>query len=69
MRDAAHRVDPHLLRHRDIGAAGISRDQRAARLPEVAFGIEMQHTHKYKKTTTISYLYWHCNKRLYHHFY
>ena len=43
MRDAAHRIDPHLLRHGDIGAARIGRDQRAARLPEVAFGIEMQH--------------------------
>ena len=43
MRDAAYRIDPHLLGHGDIGAAWIGRDQRAARLPEVAFGVEMQH--------------------------
>src|SRR5439155_25068192 len=33
----------HLLRHGDISAVRIGRDQRAARLPEIAFGIEMQH--------------------------
>src|SRR5437899_11563450 len=27
----------------DVGAAGVGHDQRTARLPEVAFGIEMQH--------------------------
>src|SRR6266851_7564910 len=43
MRDAARRIDPHLVRHGDIGATRIGRYQRAARLPEVAFGIEMQH--------------------------
>ena len=43
MRDAARRIDPHLLRHGGIGTARIGRYQRAARLPEVAFGIEMQH--------------------------
>ena len=43
MRNADCRIDPHLVRHGDVGAARIGRDQRAARLPEVAFGIEMQH--------------------------
>src|SRR6266513_1947724 len=43
MRDAARRKDPHLLRHGDVGAAWIGRYERTARLPEVAFGIQMQH--------------------------
>jgi hypothetical protein len=43
MRYSGHGVDPHLVRHGDLRAAGVSHDQRAACLPEVAFSIEMQH--------------------------
>src|SRR5271167_2537752 len=43
MRHAAHGIDPRLVRHGDVGAARVGHDQRTARLPEVAFGIEMQH--------------------------
>jgi len=47
VRHAAHRVEPHLVRHGNVGAARIGRDQGAARLPEVAFGVEMQHFRAY----------------------
>src|SRR5438046_839830 len=43
----AHRIDPDFVRHGDVAAAGIGRNQRTARLPEVAFGIEMQHLRAY----------------------
>src|SRR6516165_2877613 len=43
MRHSADGIDPHLVRHSDVGAARIGRYQRTARLPEIAFGIEMQH--------------------------
>jgi hypothetical protein len=33
---------PHLVRHGDVGAAGVGHYQRTARLPEVALGIEME---------------------------
>src|ERR1700731_4022195 len=36
-------IHPHLVRHGDVAAARIGRYERTARLPEVAFGIEMQH--------------------------
>jgi hypothetical protein len=43
MRHAANGIDPHFVRHGDVAAARIGRNQRTARLPEVTFGIEMQH--------------------------
>jgi hypothetical protein len=36
-------VNPHLVRHGDVGAARVGHYQRTARLPEIAFGIKMQH--------------------------
>ena len=43
MRHSTDGIDPHLVRHGDVGAARVGHHQRTARLPEVAFGIEMQH--------------------------
>src|SRR3954463_14016780 len=43
MRHAGRRINPYLVRHGDFGPGWVSRDQRTTRLPEVAFGIEMQH--------------------------
>jgi hypothetical protein len=43
MRHSADGIDPHLVGHGDVLAICIRRYQRTARLPEVAFGIEVQH--------------------------
>jgi hypothetical protein len=42
MRHSAHGINPHLVWHGDVGAARVGHHQRTARLPEIAFGIEME---------------------------
>ena len=43
MRHAGHRIDAHLVRHRDVGAVGVGGHQRGARLPDIALGIQVHH--------------------------
>lgn len=43
MRHSAYRIDPHIVRHGDVDATRVGCNKRTARLPEVAFCIEMQH--------------------------